>query len=96
MVRRMAQESRTGPLMLPPGLSAAPVLDLMCTHFVLTLAQQQGAQFNVRRDLAQVVTLGAPAHERLIHPSARLFGHAERAVAQPRGDVFRGRAEARP
>ena len=40
MVRRIAQESRTGQIMLPPGLAAAPVLDLMCTHFVLTLAQQ--------------------------------------------------------
>ena len=57
MVRRMAQESRTGPLTLPPGLSAAPVLDLMCTHFVLTLAQQQGAQFNLRRDLAGLLPL---------------------------------------
>ena len=34
MVRRIAQESRTGQIMLPPGLAAAPVLDLMCTHFV--------------------------------------------------------------
>ena len=57
MVRRMAQESRTGPLTLPPGLSSAPVLDLMCTHFVLTLAQQQGAQFNLRRDLAGLLPL---------------------------------------
>ncbi len=57
MVRRIAQESRTGQIMLPPGLAAAPVLDLMCTHFVLTLAQQQGAQFNLRRDLAGLLPL---------------------------------------
>ena len=57
MVRRMAQESRTGQVMLPPGLAAAPVLDLMCTHFVLTLTQQQGAQFNLRRDLAGLLPL---------------------------------------
>src|SRR5574343_1158201 len=57
MVRRIAQESRTGQVMLPPGLAAAPVLDLMCTRFVLALAQQQGAQFNLRRDLAGLLPL---------------------------------------
>ncbi len=57
MVRRIAQESRTGQVMLPPGLAAAPVLDLMCTHFVLTLAQQQGPQFNLKRDLGSLLPL---------------------------------------
>jgi SpoVK/Ycf46/Vps4 family AAA+-type ATPase len=57
MVRRIAQESRTGQVMLPPGLASAPVLDLMCTHFVLTLTQQQGPQFNLRRDLAGLLPL---------------------------------------
>lgn len=57
MVRRVAQENRIGQVMLPPGLSASPVLDLMCTHFVLCLAQQQGAQFNLRRDLAGLLPL---------------------------------------
>ena len=57
MVRRIAQESRTGQVMLPPGLASAPVLDLMCTRFVLALAQQQGAQFNLRRDLSGLLPL---------------------------------------
>ncbi len=57
MVRRVAQESRTGQVMLPPGLAAAPVLDLMCTHFVLTLTRQQGPQFNLRRDLGGLLPL---------------------------------------
>jgi len=57
MVRRIAQESRTGQIMLPPGLATAPVLDLMCTHFVLTLTQQQGAQFNLKRDLSGLLPL---------------------------------------
>ena len=53
MVRRVVQDGRSGgQVMLPPGLAAAPALDLMCTRFVLALAQQQGAQFNLRRDLA--------------------------------------------
>ena len=38
-------------LMLSPGLKEAPVLDLMCSHFVLNLAARQGGKFNVRRDL---------------------------------------------
>jgi len=57
MVKRLAQENRTGQVMLPPGLGAAPVLDLMCTHFVLTLARQQGLQFNLRRDLSGLLPL---------------------------------------
>jgi len=42
---------------LPPGLRQAPVLDLMCSHFVLTLAARQGPRFNVRRDLNTLLAL---------------------------------------
>jgi SpoVK/Ycf46/Vps4 family AAA+-type ATPase len=38
-------------------MTAAPVLDLMCTQFVLNLVQQQGGKFNVRRDLASLMLL---------------------------------------
>ena len=44
-------------LMLSPGLKVAPVLDLMCSHFVLTLAARQGGKFNVRRDLNSLLSL---------------------------------------
>ena len=44
-------------LLLSPGLKAAPVLDLMCSHFVLCLAARQGAKFNVRRDLNSLLAL---------------------------------------
>ncbi len=44
-------------LLLSPGLKDAPVLDLMCSHFVLTLAARQGAKFNVRRDLNSLLSL---------------------------------------
>ena len=44
-------------LMPSPGLKDAPVLDLMCSHFVLTLAARQGAKFNVRRDLNSLLSL---------------------------------------
>ena len=46
-----------GQLLLSPGLKEAPVLDLMCSHFVLTLAARQGAKFNVRRDLNSLLSL---------------------------------------
>lgn len=42
---------------LPAGLRQAPVLDLMCSHFVLTLAARQGPRFNVRRDLNTLLAL---------------------------------------
>ena len=45
------------PWLLSPGLLEAPVLDLMCSHFVLTLAARQGAKFNVRRDLNSLLSL---------------------------------------
>jgi SpoVK/Ycf46/Vps4 family AAA+-type ATPase len=45
------------PWLLSPGLKEAPVLDLMCSQFVLTLAARQGAKFNVRRDLNSLLSL---------------------------------------
>ncbi|MDP1953094.1 MAG: ATP-binding protein [Polaromonas sp.] len=48
---------KQGQLLLSPGLEEAPVLDLMCSHFVLTLAARQGAKFNVRRDLNSLLSL---------------------------------------
>ena len=57
MVKRLVTEL-SGPLLhLSPGLKSAPVLDLMCSHFVLTLAARRGSNFNVRRDLTSVVSL---------------------------------------
>ena len=44
-------------LLLSPGLKTAPVMDLMCSHFVLTLAAKQGPKFNVRRDLNSLLAL---------------------------------------
>lgn len=42
---------------LSTGLKNAPVLDLMCSQFVLLLAAKQGAKFNVRRDLNSLLSL---------------------------------------
>ena len=35
-------DAREGRVFVPHGLRQAPVLDLMCSHFVLTLAARQG------------------------------------------------------
>lgn len=68
----MAKRSLELQLLPSPGLKDAPVLDLMCSHFVLTLAAKQGAKFNVRRDLNGLLSLAgrhlvwpAPSLERL-------------------------------
>ncbi|HSW15796.1 MAG TPA: AAA family ATPase [Ramlibacter sp.] len=52
-----------------PGLKDAPVLDLMCSHFVLTLAAKQGGKFNVRRDLNGLLAL---AGRHLVWPVSTL------------------------
>ncbi|QDL56472.1 ATP-binding protein [Rhodoferax aquaticus] len=57
MAKRLLFQPLGGHLISSPGLQDAPVLDLMCSHFVLTLAVRQGANFNVRRDLNGIVGL---------------------------------------
>ncbi len=57
MVKRSVQDLAVGPVLPSPGLKSAPVLDLMCSHFVLTLAAKQGPKFNVRRDLNGLLSL---------------------------------------
>jgi len=52
----MAAASR-GHALPSPGLKEAPVLELMCSHFVLTLAAKQGPRFNIRRDLNGLLSL---------------------------------------
>jgi SpoVK/Ycf46/Vps4 family AAA+-type ATPase len=56
-VVRPGGEAREGRVFVPHGLRQAPVLDLMCSHFVLTLAARQGPRFNVRRDLNTLLSL---------------------------------------
>ncbi|HCY14809.1 MAG: ATPase [Curvibacter sp. GWA2_64_110] len=57
MVKRLVAERTNGQILVSPGLAQAPVLDLMCSHFILTLTARMGAGFNARRDLAGVVSL---------------------------------------
>ena len=46
-----------GPVLLPQTLAQAPMLDLMCSHFVLMLVSRPGARFNLRRDLNALLSL---------------------------------------
>jgi len=57
MVKRLLIDKMNGPLLASPGLREAPVLDLMCSHFVLTLASRMGGAFSARRDLHGVIEL---------------------------------------
>ena len=57
MVKRLAQDPSTHQAIASPGLELAPVLDLMCSHFVLTLVARQGPKFNVRRDLNSLLAM---------------------------------------
>lgn len=55
MAKRSMFLPPAGHMLFSPGLKDAPVMDVMCSHFVLTLTVRQGAAFNVRRDLNGVV-----------------------------------------
>jgi SpoVK/Ycf46/Vps4 family AAA+-type ATPase len=57
MVKRSVPDPSTAQAIPSPGLQAAPVLDLMCSHFVLTLVARQGPKFNVRRDLNSLLAM---------------------------------------
>jgi SpoVK/Ycf46/Vps4 family AAA+-type ATPase len=57
MVKRTSSDKGRGLLLGSPGLREAPVLDLMCSHFVLTLVGRMGGVFNARRDLHGVIEL---------------------------------------
>ena len=57
MVKRLVPDPSIQQVIASPGLEAAPVLDLMCSHFVLTLVARQGPKFNVRRDLNSLLAM---------------------------------------
>ncbi len=57
MAKRTIQTQQPAGMLASPGMTSAPVLDLMCSHFVLTLAGKQGSKFNVRRDINGLMAL---------------------------------------
>jgi SpoVK/Ycf46/Vps4 family AAA+-type ATPase len=54
MPRASTADSRC---LLSPGLADAPVMDTLCTHFVLTLTLRQAGRFNLRRDWNSLLSL---------------------------------------
>ena len=77
-------------LVLSPGLTEAPVLDRLCSQFVLTLTMKNAGRFNLRRDWNSLLSLTG---RHLVWPAtvlARLRGfldaalQGQRAVARPR------------
>jgi len=85
MSKRSGGADRHGQLLLSPGLKEAPVLDLMCSHFVLTLAARQGAKFNVRRDLNSLLSLSG---RHLVWPLPALQRLREFLGRRCRGNEF--------
>ena len=87
MVKRLQFSPVRAHLLPSPSLLDAPVMDLMCSHFVLTLVARQGAHFNERRDMNGIVGL---AGQHLVWPAsalARIFDPTllrQRTLAWPR------------
>lgn len=68
----MVKHSRSageGRAVLSPGLEEAPVLDRMCSHFVLALTMSQAGRFNPRRDWNSLLSLTG---RHLVWPPAAL------------------------
>ncbi|HEU4460361.1 MAG TPA: ATP-binding protein [Methylibium sp.] len=57
--RGRASTSADARLLLSPGLADAPVLDRLCSQFVLTLALRHLGRFNLRRDCHALLSLTA-------------------------------------
>jgi SpoVK/Ycf46/Vps4 family AAA+-type ATPase len=57
MARSGNTDKLDAPHLLSPGLAEAPVMDLLCSHFVLTLTLRQAGRFNLRRDWNSLLSL---------------------------------------
>ena len=65
----MVKSDSDGRLLLSPGLKEAPVLDRMCSQFVLTLTTRHAGRFNLRRDWNSLLSLTG---KHLVWPSSVL------------------------
>jgi SpoVK/Ycf46/Vps4 family AAA+-type ATPase len=65
----MVKSYSDGRLLLSPGLKEAPVLDRMCSQFVLTLTTRNAGRFNLRRDWNSLLSLTG---KHLVWPSSVL------------------------
>jgi SpoVK/Ycf46/Vps4 family AAA+-type ATPase len=94
MAKRLGSDLSNGHMLQSPGLKEAPVLDLMCSHFVLSLAARQGLSFNARRDLTGLISM---AGRHLVWPApvlARLREFLSRRCAG--NDIWRGHEALKP
>jgi SpoVK/Ycf46/Vps4 family AAA+-type ATPase len=66
----MVKSYSDGRLLLSPGLKDAPVLDRMCSQFVLTLTTRNAGRFNLRRDWNSLLSLTG---KHLVWPSSVLL-----------------------
>ena len=65
----MVKSYSDGRLLLSPGLKDAPVLDRMCSQFVLSLTTRNAGRFNLRRDWNSLLSLTG---KHLVWPSSVL------------------------
>jgi len=65
----MAKSQSDARMLLSPGLKDAPVLDRMCSQFVLTLTTHNAGRFNLRRDWNSLLSLTG---KHLVWPSSVL------------------------
>jgi SpoVK/Ycf46/Vps4 family AAA+-type ATPase len=65
----MAKSHGENRLILSPGLKEAPVLDRMCSQFVLSLTMRNAGRFNLRRDWTSLMSL---AGRHLVWPGSVL------------------------
>ncbi|MEO8808576.1 MAG: ATPase, partial [Burkholderiaceae bacterium] len=65
----MVKSCSDGRVLLSPGLKDAPVLDRMCSQFVLTLTTRNAGRFNLRRDWNSLLSLTG---KHLVWPSSVL------------------------
>jgi len=88
MVRRHADAPASPRVLLSPGLAEAPVLDRLCSHFVLTLTLQQAGRFNLRRDWNALLSLTG---KHLVWPASVLARMREYLQRRCRNhDAWRG------
>jgi SpoVK/Ycf46/Vps4 family AAA+-type ATPase len=95
MAKRLGSDlSLNGHMLQSPGLKEAPVLDLMCSHFVLSLAARQGPGFNARRDLTGLISM---AGRHLVWP-APVLGRLREFLARrcAGNDIWRGHEVLKP
>src|SRR5205814_2373465 len=80
----MGKSSNDARVVLSPGLKDAPVLDRMCSQFVLTLTMRHVGRFNLRRDWNSLLSLTG---RHLVWPASVLARLREFLNGRCKGDL---------